>query len=262
VLPSLVIMLREGIEAALVVGIVVAYLGKVGRGDLNRWVYTALGAAVAACVGLAVIFERVGLDPDNPRIKGIVLTVAGLFVITMVLWMWRAARGLARGVEARLDAITQSGQSRVVALALFGFTFVMVLREGIEAVLFLKATAIGQQASGSSFAGAILGLTLATLFAVLFIRGSVRINLVRFFRYTSIALLVLAAKLLLGSVHEFAELGLLPLGTDAIDVLGRVVEGTIGGMLTSLIIAVPLFLLLWETSTGLRRRILHPRSAH
>lgn len=259
--PSLVIMLREGIEAALVVGIVLAYLRRVGRGDLTRVVYMALGAAGLACVALATVFQLVGLEADDPRVEAILLGVAGLFVVTMVLWMWRAARGLKAGMEARLDAITQSNEGRAVALGLFGFTFVMVLREGIEAVLFLRAAALGAQANMGSFLGALIGLGLATIFAVLFIRGSVRINLMRFFRYTSLALLVLAAKLLLGSVHAFGELGLLPLTSGMVEGLGELVEGTMGSILTSAIIAVPVLLLLWETSAGVRRRILHPAAA-
>jgi high-affinity iron transporter len=255
---SLVITLREGIEAALVIGIVLAYLTKVGRGHLKRLVYLALGAAVAASVILAAVFELAGVNPDNPLAEGIVLAVAGVFVVTMVLWMRRAARGLKAKMEQRLEAITSEGKGKAIGWGLFGFTFVMVLREGVETVLFLKAAALGTEASLTAFAGAFIGLALAVLFAVFFIRGSVKINLPRFFRYTSIALLVLGAKLLLGSVHEFSEVSLFPFGNKIIEEVSGVASGTPGAIVTGVVIAVPVLLLLWEISGGVRRRWSHP----
>jgi high-affinity iron transporter len=238
---SLVITLREGIEAALVVGIVLAYLTKVGRGHLKRIVYLGLAAAVAASILLAAVFQLVGLKPDNPYVE--------------VLWMRKAARGLKAKMETRLENITSGDQGKAIGWGLFGFTFVMVLREGVETVLFLKAAALGNDASVTAFAGAFIGVGLAVLFAVLFIRGSVRINLPRFFRYTSLALLVLGAKLLLGSVHEFSEVGLFPAGNEFIFKVSAVATGTPGTIVTSVAIAVPVLLLLWEISGGARRRL-------
>jgi high-affinity iron transporter len=258
---SLVITLREGIEAALVVGIVLAYLTKVGRGHLKRIVYVALAAAVAASIVLAAVFQLVGLDPDNPYVQGTILAVAGVFVVTMVLWMRRAARGLKAKMETRLENITSGEKGKAIGWGLFGFTFVMVLREGVETVLFLKAAALGSEASVTAFAGAFIGVSLAVVFAVLFIRGSVQINLPRFFRYTSLALLVLGAKLLLGSVHEFSEVGVFPLGNEFIFKVSAVATGTPGTIVTSVVIAVPVLLLLWEISGGARRR-LGRRSGH
>jgi len=254
---SLVITLREGIEAALVVGIVLAYLSKTGRNNLKRFVYVALAAAVAASIMLATVFEFVGLDADNPYVEGVILAVAGLFVVTMVLWMRKAARGLKAKMEKRLETITSGEDNRAIGWGLFGFTFVMVLREGVETVLFLKAAALGTEASVTALAGALIGLGLAVSFAVLFIRGSVQINLPRFFRYTSIALLVLGAKLLVGSVHEFSEVGLFPIGNRAIEEVSGVATGTPGAIITALVIAVPVLLLLWEISGGMRRRWSH-----
>ena len=254
---SFVITLREGIEAALVVGIVLAYLAKVGRTDLKRFVYAGLALAIGVSIVLAAVFELVGFDAENPYLEGVILAVAGVFVVSMVLWMWKAARGLKANVERKLGTITSARSSRAAQWGLFGFVFVMVLREGIETVLFLKAAALGSEASAAAVAGAVVGLALAVLFAVFFIRGSVRINLARFFRYTSLALLVLGVKLLLGSAHEFAELGLFPVGNGFIEELGEVTTGNVGAIITSVIIAVPVVLLLWELLGGLRRRPSH-----
>lgn len=255
---SLVITLREGIEAALVVGIVLGYLTKVGQAHLKRVVYVALGTAVGASIILAAVFQLAGLDPDDPYIQGTILAVAGVFVVSMVIWMWKAARGLKAKMEKRLETITSEERASATGWGLFGFTFVMVLREGVETILFLKAAAVGSEASVASFAGAFVGLGLAVLFAVLFIRGSVQINLPRFFRYTSVAMLVLGAKLLLGSVHEFSELGVFPAGNKVIGQVSGVATGTPGAIITGIVIAVPVLLLLWEISGGVRRRRSHP----
>ena len=125
-------------------------------------------------------------------------------------------------------------------------------------VLFLKAASIGIQASSTAVAGALIGLALAVLFAVLFVRGSVRVNLPRFFRYTSLALLLLGAKLLIGSIHEFGELGLLPFGAELFEELAELTAGTPGAILMGVVVAVPVCLLVWDTSSRLRRRLWHP----
>lgn len=257
-LASLVITLREGIEAALIVGIVLMYLHKVGRTDLNRYVYLGVGAAALASVGLALVFESIGFDPENPYLEGVLLAVAGLFVVTMVLWMRKTAKGLQAEMENRLDAMAATRSGRALGWGLLGFTFVMVLREGIEMVLFMKAAALGTEASTSAIVGGVIGLGLAVSFAVLFVRGSVRVNLPRFFRYTSMALLVLGAMLLIDSLHEFGEVGVLPAGNEFFEELGEAIGGTVGEILLGVVVAVPVLLLLWDASGGLRRRIGRP----
>src|SRR3990172_3315053 len=102
---SLIITLREGVEAALVVGIILAYLAKAGRSELGRWVFWGLGSAVVASLAVALVFRLVGFDPENEYLEGAFLGVAGLFVASMVVWMWRTSRNLRRGMERRLQAI-------------------------------------------------------------------------------------------------------------------------------------------------------------
>jgi high-affinity iron transporter len=257
-LASLVITLREGIEAALIVGIVLMYLRQVGRTGLNRYVYAGVGAAGLASVGLAVLFESVGFDAENPYFEGILLAVAGLFVISMVVWMQRTAKGLRAKMEDRLQVMTATRTGKALGWGLLAFTFVMVLREGIETVLFLKAATWGVEASAAVLAGALIGLGLAVSFAVLFVRGGVRINLPRFFRYTSLALLLLGAMLLIDSLHEFGELGVLPVGNGFFEELGEAIGGTVGQILLGVVVAVPVLLLLWDASGGLRRRLGRP----
>ncbi|MBI2865359.1 MAG: DUF2318 domain-containing protein [Chloroflexi bacterium] len=255
---ALVITLREGIEAALVLGIIIAYLRKSGRMALSGWVYVGLGLAIAASIMVAAVFQLVGFDPENEYLEGVLLGVAGVFVAGMVVWMWRAAKGIKGEMEKRLQDLTAKPAGQVRAqgaprrgagggIGLLLFTFFMVFREGIETVIFLWATALGEEASVLSLLGGAIGLGLAVLFAVLFIRGSLRINLSRFFNVTGIVLLVFAAKLLGGSVHEFAEVGVIPLTKEIMSGLGYFVRDSSSTAIVMALVAVPIFLLLWES---------------
>ncbi len=259
---SLGIALREGIEAALIVGIVLLYLAKTGRGHLKRLVYWGVAAAALLSVALAVVLDRVGLDTENPLVEGIILAVAGVFVITMVVWMTRASRGISAGMNTRLDSITADKQGRGLGWGLFAFVFVMVLREGAEMVLFLKAATLGAKASPADLAGALVGLVLAVVFAFFLARGSVRVNVGRFLRFTGWALVLLGIKLLLGSLHEFGELRMLPLGNGFFEEAGGLTEGVPGDILMGVVIAVPVALLLWDMALPLRQRLARRTGRH
>ena len=114
--------------------------------------------------------------------------VAAIFVTTMIIWMWRSARGLKKEIEAKVEEIAvQETEGRGAWLALFIFTFLMIVREGMETVIFLSAVNVSSQAI-ISFAGGIIGLLLAVVFGIFFVRGSIRIDLGRFFKITGIVL--------------------------------------------------------------------------
>ncbi len=255
---SLGIALREGIEAALVVGIVLLYLTRTGRMGLKGYVYGAVGAAALVSIALAVLFEAAGLDVENPYFEGALLAIAGVLVITMVLWMRKVARNLRNQMETRLDDITGKRTGAAISWGIFAFVFFMVLREGAELVLFLKAASVGSEASATHLVGALVGLGLAVLFAVLFVRGSVRVNIRRFLRYTSWALLLLGVRLLLGSLHEFGEVSALPLGNEFFEEAGELTKGVAGDILMGVVIAVPVALLLWDMSRPWRGRWSKP----
>lgn len=223
---SLVITLREGIEAALVVGIILAYLRKTGKTGLSRFVYVGLGLAILASIGLAALFQVLEIDPENEVMEGTMLGIAGVFVATMVAWMWQTARNIKGQMEDRLQSIVGDSESRYdfnQALGLAAFTFFMVTREGFETVLFLAAATLGEFDFLTALGGAI-GVALAVLFAIFFIRGSLRINLSRFFSVTGIVLLLLAVKLIAGSLHEFAEVEMIPMSREVMNVLGYFVR--------------------------------------
>ncbi len=241
---ALVITLREGIEAALVLGIILTYLRRTGHTSLNRYVYWGLGLGVAVSLVLGIVFQMVGFDTET--LEGPALAVGGIFVASMVVWMWHTSKSIKHHMETKMGNIVAEGKSsQSAAIGFLAFTFFMVGREGIETVLFLTAATLGKT-SILDLIGGMLGVALAFLFAVFFIRGSLKVNLSRFFAVTSIVLLVLAAKLLGGSVHEFAERGVIPMSASVMQWLGYFVrDRDVSLFLTGLII-IPILVVLWD----------------
>jgi len=207
---AFVILLREGVEAALIIALVVAYLNRTGRQNLRGWVYAGLFLAIAASVLSAFGFSRISLDPESELLEGVLYAAASVLVFSLVVWMWRASKGMKQQIEGRLEAITAEDKPRY-GWGLLAFVFIMVFREGIETVLFLAALSLTQTPDIVGFIGGLLGLTTAIVFGVLFIRGSLRINLRLFFAVTGVVLLILAVRLAAGSLHEFYEVGLIRL---------------------------------------------------
>ncbi len=242
---SLVITLREGIEAALVLGIILAYLSKTGRSVLNRYVYIGLGLAVVASIAVAWFFQAIGFDPENELLEGAMLGIGAVFVATMVFWMARTSKSIKKHVEARLESIVEQKQSGLMGLGLLAFTFFMVFREGVETVIFLAALT-QEEAGALQFLGALVGVGIAALFAVMFTRGSLRINLGRFFGVTGAVLLILAAKLLAGSIHEFSEIGLLPMNKEVMAILGYFVRDNTSTAIMAALVILPIFMVLWD----------------
>lgn len=261
-LEATVVTLREGIEAALVVGIVLAYLRRTGRGGLERYVYGGLGAALVASLAAAVAIRRFGLDPENEVWEGSLMLVAAALVGSLVIWMWRAGRRIRRQTEARLEGLLRGGSSGRGGLGLFGFTFLMVFREGVETVLFLTALsgAIGANPLYNAVGGG-LGLLLAGLFGFLLVQGSLRINLGRFFGVTGLVLLLLVVQLVANGLHEFFEVGLLPSNERLLAVVGFLTRESTSVFVLVLLIALPAVILLEEALTRTAGRPLPGETA-
>ena len=216
-LEQLVITLREGVEAALIIAIALAYLRKIGRQDLARTVYFALGAAVAVSLAGAIAMTVGNWNED--RFEGWLMLIAAVFVFTMVYWMHRTARFLKKEIESNIARLQGGGAS---AWGLFFFIFFMVLREGVETVLMLSAVSFNSSEL-MAWLGSVLGLLLAIGFAVAFMRGSLRIHLPRFFKITTAILVLIGAQLLLTGVHELMEAGVLPSSTREMAIVGPIV---------------------------------------
>ena len=201
---ALVVTLREGVEAALIVGITLVYLSKIGRPDLRRTVYYALGAALVGSVAGAIALSYAPINQD--KVEGWVMLVAAVFVVSMVIFMMRTARKLKGEIESRVGSLATDGGSK---WGLFAFVFLMVFREGIETVAILAGVSLNSTEL-MSFLGTLLGVALAVVFGVMFVKGSVRIDLRKFFKVTTVILFFVAAQLTISGLHELSESGVLP----------------------------------------------------
>jgi high-affinity iron transporter len=234
-LQALIITLREGVEAALIVGITLAYLSKIKRPDLRRVVYAALAAAFVCSIGVAIVLARTQFNQDI--FEGVVMLVAAFFVLTMIWFMGRAAKKLKGQIEGRVSGFTSSGRS----LGLFIFVFLMVLREGVETVLILAAVQFNSTEL-LSFIGTLIGVLLAVVFGVMFVKGSVRINLQRFFRITTVILVFVAAQLVVSGLHELSENGVLPSSRQEMAIIGPIVRNDLFFFVTILALAALMIL--------------------
>lgn len=235
---SLVITLREGVEAALIVGIVLGYLRKTGRQAWNRVVFLGLYAAVMASLMAAYIVHRLAVAED--AYEGWLMLVGAMFVASMVVWMWRTGKRLRQEIESKLSEISAT-PSRTAALGLFLFVFLMVFREGIETVLFLAAVSL-RTSELLNFMGGMIGLGLAIGLGVAFFKGSLKVNLRKFFAVTSVVLLVVAAQLLVSGVHELSEAQVLPSSRREMALLGPIVNNDV--FFFVVIVALIIFLII------------------
>ncbi len=205
---NFLIGLREGLEAALVVGILVAYLVKSDRRELlpALWAGVGTAATLSLAFGALLTYGPRGLTFEAQEAIGGTLSIVAVGLITwMIFWMARTARHLKGDLTSRLDVAVEGGRWAVVLMALLA-----VGREGLETALFLWA---GAQATGSStdpLLGAVLGLAVAVVLGWLVYRGAVRLDLRTFFAWTGAALVVIAAGVLAYGVHDLQEAGLLP----------------------------------------------------
>ncbi len=234
---SFIITLREGVEAALIVGITLVYLAKIGRSDLRKPVYYALAAAFLGSIAIAVILARTNFNQDI--FEGWVMLAAAFFVITMVIFMMKTGRKLKGQIESKVSRLA----GKNAAFGLFAFVFLMVLREGVETVLILSGVSLNSTAL-LSFLGTLFGVIVAILFGVMFVKGSVRINLPRFFRITTVILFFVAFQLIVAGLHELSENGVLPSSREEMALVGPIVSNDLFLFVT--IIALAALMVLFE----------------
>src|SRR5438477_4159283 len=238
-LQAFIVTLREGVEAALIVGITLAYLNKLGLTELRRSVFAALGAAFVASIGCAILLSRLELNEDI--FEGWVMLGAAFFVITMVVFMMRAGKKLKGEIEGKLGSLAGRGSQ----LGVFLFVFLMVLREGAETVLVLAGVTLNSNAL-LSFIGTVLGVFAAVLFGVMFVKGTVRINLQKFFRVTTVILLFVAAQLVVSGLHELSENGVLRSSKREMAMIGPLVRNDLFFFITILALAAIMVLMEWR----------------
>jgi high-affinity iron transporter len=220
-LQAFIITLREGVEAALIVGITLAYLAKIGRADLRKTVYAALAAAFVGSIGIAVVISRLNWNEDV--FEGWIMLVAAFFVVTMVIFMMKTGRNLKGQIEGKIGLLAGLGVKNDAWIGLFFFVFLMVLREGAETVLILSAVSLNSTEL-MSFLGTLLGVLASIAFGVMFVKGSVRINLQKFFRVTTAILFLVALQLVIAGLHELSESGVIASSKREMAIIGPIVR--------------------------------------
>lgn len=226
-LPTFIIGLREGVEAALIVGIIAAFLLQRGERRALRPMWAGVAAAIALCLAVAVAFRAVGESLPHRQQEGLATVLALLAVggVTyMITWMRRHSRELKRTLEASAQSALLNGST----WALVGMAFFAVLREGLETSVFLLAAFQSSAAPAATGTGAVLGIATAVALGWAIYRGGVRINLGRFFRVTGFVLVLVAAGLLASAAHTANEAGWLnALQSGALDLRWLVAPGSL-----------------------------------
>jgi len=229
-LQAFIVTLREGVEAALIVGITLAYLAKIGRRDLRKAVYAGLVSAFLGSIAAAAVLARTHWNQEV--FEGWIMLAAAFFVVTMIIFMMKTGRKLKGDIEGKVSSLARESSW----LGLFAFVFLMVLREGAETVLILSAVSLNSSQL-MSFLGTLLGILAAVMFGVMFVKGSVRINLQKFFRVTTVILFFVAAQLVVAGLHELSENGVLPSSKEEMAIIGPIVRNDFFFFVTILALA-------------------------
>ena len=265
-LSAFLIALREGVEASLVVGIILVYLARTGRSQLARFVWYGVTAAAALSLAVAIGLERWRISEDG--FEGVMYLVAAAFVITMILWMNRVARHLKKEIEQKIE--TYVGRAGPAAgWGIFIFVFLMVLREGAELAIILRAVELSTEGL-QIWIGTLLGIGAAVAVGVFFFKGTLRVPLHRFFAVTSVILILVAFQLALTGLHELSEARWLPSSKAEMAVIGPVVRNELFFFVLIFGAAMLLVLREWqsashakaakETSSDAEKRLLEAQN--
>jgi high-affinity iron transporter len=241
VLPTFIIGLREGLEAALIVGIVAAFLAQQGRRDALKQVWLGVALALAICVAVGVVLRIVSADlpqQGQERLETVIALVAVAMVTYMVIWM----RAHSKNLKGDLENATSSALAQNSTKALVLMAFLAVVREGFETVVFLLAAFNASGNALASGSGALLGILVAVVGGYLIFKGGLKVNLSRFFRVTGLVLVVIAAGLLMGAVHTAHGSGWITFGqTQMFDLSWFVRPGSVVSSLVTGVLGIPPF---------------------
>ena len=249
-----VLTLREGIEAFLIVAITLAYLRQTKRNALAAAVYWGTAAAILLSAVASYFFSKAD---NKPLWEGILALVAAVLVISMTVYMWKAARHMRANIGRGIEAALAGKPAHTAWWGVFAFVLLMITREGMETALVLSTLAM-EQGSEKLFIGALLGVLGAAALAWAWARFGRRVNLAKFFQVTAIFLLLFSVQLVIYAFHELTEASALP-GVDnefwhlATEPYGP--EGQWGRMLTYAMVIVPVLYLICARITPLRRDV-------
>lgn len=226
---NVLIGLREGLEASLIIAILVTALVRLdGRTALRRlWLGVGLAVVTSVVLGLVLVVVDEALSERSAEIFAGITSLAAVGLITwMIFWMARHARGIRAHLHGQVDRALATSATAVAFVAYFA-----VVREGLETALFLWTGAQSTGAGASAVVGGLIGIAIAVFLGYLTYRGAVKLNLAKLFTWTGVLLIVVAAGVLRYAVHEFQEVGFLPEGSTAIDVSATIAPDGVAGTL-------------------------------
>jgi high-affinity iron transporter len=244
-LSAFLIALREGVEASLVVGIILVYLSRTGRAHLARFVWFGVAAASALSLAVAIALENWHINEDG--FEGLLMLVAAFFVITMIVWMNRVARQLKNEIEKKIEAYAARAGT-AAGWGIFLFVFLMVLREGAELALILRAVELSS-AGLQTWIGTLLGIAAAVAVGLFFFKGTLRVPLHRFFAVTSAILMLVAFQLAITGLHELSEAQWIPSSKTEMALIGPVVRNELFFFVLIFGAAALMVLREWQSAT-------------
>jgi len=242
---AFLIALREGVEAALVVGIILVYLTRTGRSQLSRYVWGGVAAAAALSLAVAVALDRFRISQDG--FEGLLLLLAAVFVVTMIVWMNRVARHLKKEIEQKVESF--AGRTGAAGWGIALFVFLMVVREGAELALILRAVEMSSEGL-QTWIGTALGIAAAVAVGLFFFKGTLRVPLHRFFAVTSVILMLVSFQLALTGLHELSEARWLPSSKTEMALLGPIVRNELFFFVFIFGAAALLVLREWQTASS------------
>jgi high-affinity iron transporter len=229
-LPSFLLSLREGLEAALIISIVLGVLRKLNRQDLSSTVWAGVASAIVVSLAAGVGLYAIGVELEGQAemiFEGLTMLLAAGVLTWMIFWMNRQARTIKSEMESGVTRSVKASDKR----GLFWLAFLAIVREGIELALFLTAATFATSAQ-AMLMGTLLGLSTAILLGWALFTTSIRLDLRRFFQVTGILLILFAAGLVAHGVHELNEAGVIPSLIDPVwDISGLIPETTFIGTL-------------------------------
>jgi high-affinity iron transporter len=244
-LSAFLIALREGVEASLVVGIILVYLSRTGRAHLARFVWFGVAAASALSLAVAIALENWHINEDG--FEGLLMLVAAFFVITMIVWMNRVARQLKNEIEKKIEAYAARAGT-AAGWGIFLFVFLMVLREGAELALILRAVELSS-AGLQTWIGTLLGIAAAVAVGLFSFKGTLRVPLHRFFAVTSAILMLVAFQLAITGLHELSEAQWIPSSKTEMALIGPVVRNELFFFVLIFGAAALMVLREWQSAT-------------
>jgi high-affinity iron transporter len=243
-LAAFLIALREGVEAALVVGIILVYLARTGRAHLTRFAWYGVAVASALSLGIAIALQHWRISEDG--FEGLMLLLAAFFVVTMIVWMNRVARHLKKNIEQKVESYAVRA-GRAAGLGIFLFVFLVVVREGVELALILHAVEMSTEGL-QTWIGTILGIAAAVAVGLFFFKGTLRVPLHRFFAVTSAILMLVAFQLALTGLHELSEARWLPSSKQEMALIGPMVRNELFFFVFVFGAAILLILREWQSA--------------